>query len=100
MAVSQQGLQIFDNPRGSGRVFKGSTFIAEVDYNLKVSRETKQENTPIKQIITGSLRRKDRQNIPWGIELFKLYLQDKRKLDFICVSYTPDCEIASDGGFY
>jgi hypothetical protein len=100
MALNPEEILIFENPKGSGSVFKGSTFIADVDYNLKISREAKQANMPAKQIITGSLRRIDRQNIPWGVELFTLYLQDKRKLDFICVSYTPDCEIASDGDFY
>jgi hypothetical protein len=59
------------------------TFITEVDYDLIVSRETKQETTPINQINTRNLRRKDRKNIPRGIELFPLYLQEKRELDFI-----------------
>jgi hypothetical protein len=48
----------------------------------------------------GKIKRIDNINGLWGIELYTLYLQDNRKLDFVCVNYTPECEIISDKGFY
>jgi hypothetical protein len=91
---------MFENPVGRGRVFRGNLFIAEVDYNLTVNEKLLNPGGLIGPIITGKLRLADRASVLWGSEMLTLYLSDKRKLDFICVNYDPDCNIASDGEFY
>ena len=100
MTVTPKGRELIENPIGRGRVFKADRFIAEVDYNLQVFHNGSNTANPIKPVITGSLRRIDQANSPWSTELLTLHLQDKRKLDFLCVNYDPECKIASDKGFY
>jgi hypothetical protein len=91
---------MFENPVGRGRVFRGSVFVAEVDYDLKVNEKLLNPGRLIGPIITGRIRRIDGSNVLWGSELLTLHLSDQRKLDFICVNYDPDCNIASDRKFY
>jgi hypothetical protein len=55
---------------------------------------------PNGQLVTGTLRLIDKERVLWGSELLTLHLQDNRKLDFVCVNYNPDCEIASTSKFY
>jgi hypothetical protein len=99
MTVIQQGIQVIENPVGKGFVFKGEHFIAEVSYELQVFRGVRPD-LPIKSVVKGKIKRIDRANILWGTELLTLRLQDNRKLDFICVNFDPECNIASDSGFY
>ena len=81
-----------ENPSGKGKVFKKQELIAEVTYELRVFQSGK--NPAGHPIITGKIKPLDKLIIIWGIE------QDERKLDFVCVNYDPECEIASDKGFY
>ena len=94
MSINQQGRPAIENPAGKGRVFDGKRLIAEVSYKLQVFQYVS------KQIVTGKIKTLDRSNILWGTDLLTLHLQDKRKLDFICVNFDPECDISSDSGFY
>jgi hypothetical protein len=73
--------------------------IAEVFYELQVFQDQNNRSGG-KSLVIGKIKRVDKANIFWGIEEYTLHLQDKRKLDFMCVNYDPDCEITSDKGFY
>ena len=75
-------------------------FLGEVDYVLQVSVDLPSAEKPSGHLVTGTLRRIDKERILWGSELLTLHLQDRRKLDFVCVNYDPDCEIASTAKFY
>ncbi len=99
MAVTEER-RLLENPAGRGKVFKGASFITEVDYDLQVFHDAPTTAVPIKTIITGSIRRVDKASVLWSTELLTLHLQDRRKLDFICVNYDPECEIASNSNFY
>ncbi len=81
-------------------MFKGKDLIAEVTYDLQVFRDVLNSGAPVKPMVTGKIRRIDEAKILWGAELLTLHLQDGRKLDFICVNFNPECNIASDSGFY
>jgi hypothetical protein len=100
MTIIQPERQIVETPVGRGWVFKGIHAVAEVDYELQVSRDVSSKGSPGKPVITGRIKRVDEANILWATELHTLHLQDRRKLDFICVNFDPDCNIASDSGFY
>lgn len=100
MSVTRQARNIVENPAGRGRVYNGDKFLGEVDYLLQVSQELPSSEKPNGQLVTGTLRLIDKERILWGSELLTLYLQDRRKLDFVCVNYDPDCEIASTAKFY
>jgi len=88
-----------ENHTGKGRVYKQNELIAEVIYELQVFRD---KNSPenVSNVVTGKLKPVDKKRVLWGFEQYTLYLQDSRKLDFLCVNYDPDCEIVSDKGFY
>jgi hypothetical protein len=100
MTVTRQARNVVENPAGRGRVFRGDRFVAEVDYVLVVTQDLPSSEKPTGQLVTGTLRRTDKERILWGTELLTLHLQDKRKLDFVCVNFDPDCEIASTAKFY
>lgn len=99
MTVIYQGRRLIENPVGKGWVFKGKQIIAEVAYELQVFQDST-NGAPVKPIVSGKIRRIDNANILWNTELLTLHLQDKRKLDFICVNFDPECNIASDSSFY
>jgi len=86
-----------ENPIGKGKVFKKQELIAEVTYELQYFRAVK---TLPASNNTGKIKPLDKLIIIWGIEQYTLHLQDEKKLDFVCVNYDPECEIASDKGFY
>ncbi len=94
MRINRQGTAAIENPAGEGRVFKGTRLIAEVFYNLYVFQDVS------KQIVTGKVKSIDGSSVLWGTDLLTLHLNDKRRLDFICVNFNPECEISSDSGFY
>ena len=100
MTFVQPGSQIIENPVGKGQVYKGKQLITEVAYELQVLQSPLNAGTQGKSIVTGKIRRLDQADILWSTELLTLHLQDERKLDFICVNYDPECNIASDTGFY
>src|SRR5450759_5176272 len=100
MSVTRQARKMVENPARRGRVYNGDKFRGEVDYLLQVSQELPSSEKPNGQLVTGTLRLIDKERILWGSELLTLYLQDRRKLDFVCVNYDPDCEIASTAKFY
>ncbi len=100
MTITQSERQVIENPTGKGLVFKGKQLIAEVAYELQVLQDGLNNGALVKTIVTGKIRRIDAANILWSTELLTLHLQDKRKLDFICVNYDPECNIASNSGFY
>jgi hypothetical protein len=99
MTVVHPERKVLENPTGRGRVFKGKKMLAEVAYELEVLKGLS-EGDPGKPVVTGKIRRPDNARIMWGTELLTLYLEDDRKLDFICVNFDPECYIASDNGFY
>jgi hypothetical protein len=89
-----------ENPFGRGWVFKNKRSFTEVFYNLHVFKNVLINNIPVKQIITGKIRPTDKSNIIWGKDQLTLHLHDKRLLDFICVNFSPECDISSESGFY
>ena len=100
MSVTRQARNIVENPAGRGRVYNRDKFLGEVDYVLQVSQDLPSSEKPSGHLVTGTLRRIDKERILWGSELLTLHLQDNRKLDFVCVNYNPDCEITSAAKFY
>ena len=100
MVINLQGSPIIENPAGRGWVFKGKRSFAEVFYELQVFQNVLVNAIPVKQMVTGKIRPIDNSNILWGVDKLTLHLQDKRKLDFLCVNFDPECEISSDSGFY
>jgi hypothetical protein len=99
MIINLQGKELIETPTGKGRVFKRQKFVAEVVYELQTFLDKNKCSTD-NPIVTGRIKRVDNANIFWRIEQHILFLQDNRKLDFICVDYGPDCKIISDTGFY
>jgi hypothetical protein len=99
MTTSNQGSHVIEKPSGQGWVFKGQKLIGEVAYELEVIQNIVRESTG-ESIITGKIRRIGSSSMLWGTEQYTLHLKDKRKLDFFCVNFDPDCNIASDRGFY
>jgi hypothetical protein len=89
MSIYPQGRPAIENPAGKGRVFNGKRLITEVSYKLQVFQHVS------KQIVTGKIKTIDGSNILWGTDLLTLHLQDKRKLDFICVNFDPECDVSS-----
>jgi hypothetical protein len=100
MATTQTIRKLIENPIGRGRVYKGNRFVTEVNYFLQVFHTELNADNPAKPLVTGTISRIDKTNFVWSTELLTLHMQDHRKLDFLCVNYDPECQIASDGGFY
>jgi hypothetical protein len=97
MTILQPDRLVIENPAGSGWVYKGKQLLAKVTYELQVTQNVLNNNVPV---VTGKIRRMDTANILWSTELLTLHLEDRRKLDFLCVNFDPECNIASDNGFY
>ena len=100
MTVDFQGRLATENPTGKGWVFKDKRPFIEVSYQLHVFANVLNNGIPIKQLVTGKIKAIDRFNTLWGEEELTLHLKDKRLLDFICVNFTPECDISSVTGFY
>jgi hypothetical protein len=100
MVINLQGVPATENPSGRGWVFKGKRLFAEVFYDLHVFQNVLVNTIPVEEMITGKIRPTDKSNILWGTDKLTLHLQDRRKLDFLCVNFDPECEISSDSGFY
>ena len=100
MAIIKKDRRIIETPTGRGKVYQGLTLIAVVDYDLQVFPNLVNAPNSGDPFITGIIRRVDGAGVRWSPELMTLQLQDKRKLDFICVNYDPECEITSSSGFY
>jgi hypothetical protein len=101
MAVHQKS-NAAENLTGKGWVFKGKKSFVEVLYELEVFENILVDAVPVKQIVTGKIRAANKvdKNILWGTGKLTLRLQDKRRLDFFCVNFDPECDITSDTGFY
>ena len=89
-----------ENPAGRGWVFKDRHSFVEVFYQLHVFKNALSNGSLVKQLVTGKIKAIDGANTLWGEDKLTLHLQDKRLLDFICVNFTPECDISSDTGFY
>ena len=100
MPIDFQGRTATENPTGRGLVFKDKRPFVEVFYQLHVFKNSLSNGTLIKQLVTGKIKAIDGANTLWGEDKLTLHLQDKRLLDFICVNFTPECDISSDTGFY
>ena len=89
-----------ENPSGRGWVFKDSHSFVEVFYQLHVFKNILSNDILVKQLVTGKIKAIDGANTLWGQDKLTLHLQDKRLLDFLCVNFTPECDISSATGFY
>jgi len=100
MASTPQQIEFAENPMGNGWVYKGKQLIAEVSYDLQVFHNLTYNKTSVNIVVTGKIKAINRPDILWGVEQLTLRLSDKRKLDFMCVDFTPECNIASVSDFY
>ena len=100
MSVRVQNGQIYENPIGNGWVYRGTHLLTEVSYELKVFHDVIYNKTSVNTLVTGTIKAINRPNILWGTDRLTLRLQDRRKLDFMCVDFNPECEITSDTDFY
>jgi hypothetical protein len=100
MAVIYQNGQLYENPIGNGWVYRGTHLLTEVSYELKVFHNGLYNGKTFRIMITGTIKAINNPNILWGTDRLTLRLQDRRKLDFMCVDFNPECEITSDTDFY
>jgi len=100
MDIDLKRREATENPSGRGWVFQGKHSFVEVFYDLHVFKNVLSNGIIVKQIVTGKIRPVDKSNILWGTDELTLHLQDNRLLDFLCVNFTPECEISSVSGFY
>ncbi len=100
MALIYQNDKLYENLIGNGWVYRGTHLLTEVSYEIKIVRNALYNGKIVRIVVTGTIKAINRPNILWGTDRLTIRLQDRRKLDFMCVNFTPECEITGDSDFY